>query len=464
MYDLFEKIKNLLSQISLCSPCLGRQFAQLLTGTTNRLRGEALLLSLGLEIHFDILNHTANLEQYEPYLHLPFSIFRLSYNKIASSAEVQSLSENPLENEKAIKLETLPEERSCQICNGLFESSNLERLAQLINSHAQHYEFKSFLIGSKIPSDMIEREENIRTKFNLQFGESIKSDLNREVGKLVGNQPYFQEKELDFHTPDIVFVTNIMDNIIEIQNNPIFIYGKYRKLQRGIPQTIWYCNSCWGKGCEKCNHSGRKHPDAVEEYIIPHLVQACKGKSGKFHGSGREDIDALMLGKGRPFVAQINEPKIRTINLNKIEEIINSKTNERVKVSLNEVTTREKVRAIKNKSPNMSKHYRMGLKLSKPQLIDFSKLKELLGEIKQQTPKRVLHRRSDLTRVREVFEISGKQIDEEHIEIEITCSGGLYVKELMHGDEGRTKPNLSQILGDIPLTVEYLDVLEVREI
>jgi tRNA pseudouridine synthase 10 len=202
----------------------------------------------------------------------------------------------------------------------------------------------------------------------------------------------------------------------------------------------------------------------VEEYIVPHLVKACKGQSGKFHGSGREDVDALMLGEGRPFVAQINEPKIRTLNLKEIEEEINSRTNERVKVSLNELTTRDKVRAIKNNSTGMSKHYRMGLLLTKPQKIDISKLKELIGEIKQQTPIRVLHRRSDLTRIREVYEISGKQIDEEHIEVEITCSGGLYVKELMHGDDGRTKPNLSQVLGEIPLTVEYLDVLEVKEI
>ena len=56
----------------------------------------------------------------------------------------------------------------------------------------------------------------------------------------------------------------------------------------------------------------------------------------------------------------------------------------------------------------------------------------------------------------------GKHIDSEHIEVEIICSGGLYVKELIHGDEGRTQPNLSQVLG-VPLIVDYLDVLEVKD-
>ena len=464
MLNLFNKIHQLLSEISLCESCLGRQFAQLLTGTTNRKRGEALLISLGLELHFDIINLNKTLPDYESLLHLPFPIIKQSYEKIALVAEVQSLSDNPLENKPAKKLDILPESKICYICQGLFEKSRLNELADLVCSHAKHYEFFTFLVGSKIPSSMIEREENIRTKYNLTFGESIKSDLNREIGKLIYLQPAFNEKDLDFNIPDIVFIVNMVDNLIDIQNNPIFIYGKYNKLQRGIPQTVWYCNECWGKGCDKCDYSGRKHPDAVEEYILPEIIQACKAKEGKFHGSGREDVDALMLGEGRPFVAQIQEPKIRTLDLKQLEEEINNKSNERVKITLIEMTNREKVRNIKIKSPSMRKHYRMGVILPSPQKIDFSLLNKLVGSIKQQTPKRVLHRRADLTRTREVFKMTGNQVDDKRIEVEIICSGGLYVKELIHGDDGRTKPSLSQVLGDISLIVEYLDVMKVEDL
>ena len=44
--------------------------------------------------------------------------------------------------------------------------------------------------------------------------------------------------------------------------------------------------------------------------------------------------------------------------------------------------------------------------------------------------------------------------------ITVHCEGGLYVKELVSGDEGRTKPSLSELLG-APALVEELDVINV---
>jgi tRNA pseudouridine synthase 10 len=42
----------------------------------------------------------------------------------------------------------------------------------------------------------------------------------------------------------------------------------------------------------------------------------------------------------------------------------------------------------------------------------------------------------------------------------IRCQGGLYVKELVSGDEGRTVPNVSVLL-DNPAKTLKLDVLNV---
>ena len=36
----------------------------------------------------------------------------------------------------------------------------------------------------------------------------------------------------------------------------------------------------------------------------------------------------------------------------------------------------------------------------------------------------------------------------------------MYVKELVHGDSGRTKPSISEILGN-PAKVEELDVIKI---
>jgi tRNA pseudouridine synthase 10 len=46
-------------------------------------------------------------------------------------------------------------------------------------------------------------------------------------------------------------------------------------------------------------------------------------------------------------------------------------------------------------------------------------------------------------------------------DIVIRCEGGLYVKELISGDDKRTTPSLSALLG-VNAKVEELDVLEIR--
>jgi len=45
--------------------------------------------------------------------------------------------------------------------------------------------------------------------------------------------------------------------------------------------------------------------------------------------------------------------------------------------------------------------------------------------------------------------------------LKVRGEGGLYVKELAHGDEGRTEPSLATLLG-IEVTVTALDVLAVE--
>jgi len=42
----------------------------------------------------------------------------------------------------------------------------------------------------------------------------------------------------------------------------------------------------------------------------------------------------------------------------------------------------------------------------------------------------------------------------------VRCQGGLYVKELVSGDEGRTSPSVSELLGFEAKTLK-LDVLNV---
>lgn len=67
-------------------------------------------------------------------------------------------------------------------------------------------------------------------------------------------------------------------------------------------------------------------------------------------------------------------------------------------------------------------------------------------EIKQKTPVRVLHRRSLLTRDKMIYNMKTTYVNPHHFILELEASGGTYIKEFVHGDLGRTRPNVGEIL------------------
>ena len=191
-------------------------------------------------------------------------------------------------------------------------------------------------------------------------------------------------------------------------------------------------------------------------------MKLTKGREAKFHGAGREDIDVLMLGSGRPFVLEIKEPKIRNLDLEKLEKEINEINEGKTSYHNLHVCERRRKAEIKQSSPDTYKVYNAVVKCDEP--FDEAKLDELLklNEIHQQTPLRVLRRRTDMVRIKHVIDLSYEIIDERTFNMRIKTEGGLYIKELISGDEGRSQPNVSEILG-VEAICEQLDVIEVSE-
>lgn len=348
----------------------------------------------------------------------------------------------------------------CSVCGNLFDKLD-ENLYKKIDDKINQLgiEFDTFLVGCQIDKDIQKRDEELSEKFDLGV-ETIKKEVNRLIGLEIGER---YGKEAEFERQDIVFNINLKGNPkVKIQINPLYIEGKYNKYKRGIPQTKWPCGKCKGRGCEECNFTGKQYPESVEELISEHVLKLTKGREAKFHGAGREDIDVLMLGSGRPFVLEIKEPKIRNIDYEKLEEEIN-KINEG-KTAYHNLHPCERPRKaeIKQSSPDTYKVYEAIVKCDEP--FDKDKLDEItkLGEIRQQTPLRVLRRRTDMVRVKHVLDLSYEIIDDVTFKITIKTEGGLYIKELISGDEGRSQPNISEILG-VRAVCEQLDVVEVSE-
>lgn len=352
----------------------------------------------------------------------------------------------------------MPEKsEACYVCGDIFLDLEdiLERIINTI--HDSEVEFETFLVGCRLPNEILEKEKGIQDEIGSD-SDSIKKEINRELGKELELR---LDREVDFDNPNLVIMMDFTNNKVDLQINPLFIEGRYRKLIRGIPQTRWPCRKCRGKGCERCDFTGKMYPESVEELMAETVLNATMGHESKFHGAGREDIDVRMLGRGRPFVLEIKEPKVRELNLEELTSQINQHCQGKVEVLDLKLVSKDRRSGIKASSTETYKIYRALVELD--QEIDEEKFNVLnsLNIIKQRTPIRVSHRRADKIRTREVKEIQVKLLDSNHLELVVNCEGGLYIKELISGDENRTQPSVTSLLGITAKCIE-LDVLEVN--
>ncbi len=441
--NILKQVNHLINNVHCCNSCLGRQFGNLLSGLSNAKRGEALKISLLMEWENNHRLYSVESPSSSSLLSEDFDIGPISVQRFFPG--VQKINS------------------TCDICQDILSTKNLTKLAKGALQALSEYEFSTFLVGSQFPPSIVDREDSIRSTYNIEFGESIKSEFNREIGKHLQGQ--IDYATVEFKAPDIVVTFDLINDKIKISSNPLFILGRYRKYKRGIQQSKWFCRKCRGKGCENCNFTGKMYQESVEEIISEPILFAAKGKTSKFHGSGREDIDARMLGNGRPFVLEISEPKKRNLNFKNLELKINENAENKVGIEIEGITKRSKVRELKTKSSRNAKGYEAIISL-KPSLnlekTDILEIETIFSNllIQQRTPLRVAHRRADKVRSRKVNSFKVMKTEPHQLTVYIVCEGGLYVKELISGDEGRTQPNLSEHLNTTAV-VTQLDVMEV---
>jgi len=430
--DMLETARRILRLGPICDNCLGRQFAMLSTGLSNQERGRSLKTVMAMAAD---LSGGAEGQEVLEELAPAFRPARLRLEgKGAGDQDVR-----------------------CWVCLGQMTPCNLDELASMSISALEGREYESFLVGTMMSGLLAENEELLLAEGASTHAEPFKSELNREVGKRVSLRT---GKQVDFKNPDVTVHLNLYEKRAELQVSSLYIYGRYRKLERGFPQTRWPCRECKGQGCERCNHTGRMYQESVDELIRGPVMEFTGSKDTVFHGAGREDIDARMLGTGRPFVVEAVFPVRRNIDLKALQEEINRRASPKVEVLDLSVTTRPKVEELKEGA--FTKTYRAAIQLDEPATEEKLKLglDQLVGSVEQRTPTRVSHRRADKVRHRVVYSAELNDVREKAASITVSCEGGLYVKELVSGDDGRTRPSLAETLGSGAKVVE-LDVIDV---
>ncbi len=366
--DVLEKAFELLSKYPLCDHCLGRQFALLGYSMENNVRGKALKVSLTMQAND--LTQEKNAD----------GVKRL---KVLA---VNGFSREAQETLKHLKkrLSKTGADLKCSLCEGTFEL--VDSLTQKALKVIANYEFTTFLVGIELPTKIEEREDEFKAALNIGYGESIKHEFGRLLGKALAKQT---GKEAEYLIPDLVVVFNPFLDKIRLQVNPLFVAGRYRKMLRTIPQSKWFCSDCRGRGCVKCGGTGKLYAESVEELSSKPLLLVTLGEDAVLHASGREDIDARMLGSGRPFVIEISKPKKRFVNLKQIEAQVNAEAAGKIEVIDLHFTTKDVVRHLK-KGEGSQKEYSLLAEFEKelcPQ--DLRTMEEKLSGIciKQQTPR-----------------------------------------------------------------------------
>jgi len=292
-----------------------------------------------------------------------------------------------------------------------------------------------------------------------------KKPLLAALRQAVAETPFFADKQFVLQHPDVEIVFDELIHQVVIHIFPVILVGRYTKLQRTIAQTRHFCFECKGSGkkngnvCPQCKGEKVLTKESVQELITPFFQKEFTCNEVLFHGAGREDVDVRMLGSGRPFALTLENPIVRTIDVEKLRTHINRAL--KGKVELVELKIGHP-----NDVANVTRAYhtkRYRALVESPEKINLNPLNAFLEQkmdVVQLTPTRVEKRRVMKERPHWIILESFKRISDHIIEVELHASAGCYIKEFISGDNGRSKPSLKDWLR-VRCGCKELDVLEI---
>ncbi|CAG8538815.1 17464_t:CDS:10 [Acaulospora morrowiae] len=240
-----------------------------------------------------------------------------------------------------------------------------------------------------------------------------------------------------------------------LEHGPVHVGGRYNKLSRNISQTPWVINGV------------KLAPTSVSECIGEILREKFRCDDYTFVPAGREDVNVRMLGTGRPFFLEMinpRKPHPSQEELNAAQDEINEKYQDLVQCNELTMIDENDLLIIKEGEETKTKTYSALVWSSKkvtPDVIEKINVYKDGLTIEQQTPIRVLQRRSPMVRPKKIHHIFAESMkDNQQVFIlKLKTEAGTYIKEFIHGDLGRTKPSLGDII-ECTTDILALDVLE----
>jgi tRNA pseudouridine synthase 10 len=246
----------------------------------------------------------------------------------------------------------------CPFCENLFEEVDL--LTDIIYDSISQFQFKRLQLGARFPKSQIEEEDSQRKRFGAGGCDGLKTGLVAEIAKRLNQR--LEGVTLVNDKPEILALIDVLTLSVDLDVRSHYMYGRYRKLERGIPQTRWPCRACKGRGCERCDMTGLQYKKSVQDLIGNPLLTVFDSKEHAFHGMGREDIDVRCMGRGRPFVIEMKEPRLRNTDPIEFMKLINDKAEGSIEITGLRDSNRSEV--VRLKDTPAEKSYTIRFKLS----------------------------------------------------------------------------------------------------
>ncbi|MGC8544012.1 MAG: tRNA pseudouridine(55) synthase, partial [Vulcanisaeta sp.] len=390
---------DVLRKYPLCDHCLGRLFARLGVGLTNEERGRAIKNYLLMSIHEKIISEGLSDEAINDLKVLALSGHEPSIGFLRNLG---------------IEVSPMP----CYVCgNSIF--NRLDEWARNIadSLRSLNAEYRTFRLGTRVPSDLLSRELSITTEFNISTAESIKRELNRELGKRVSA---ILGLSFSRESPDVEVVLDITTGSVNIQLMPIYVFTRYRKIRRFTKR-------------------------ASIRWPTDYIAQVYGAQGIIVHSGGDEVSNVRVLGNGRPLVIQIIKPSKRP-SLNDIIASLKNTDDYDVIFDRMEYVKGSIIRRIKARSREYVITYRV-LAVTENPITD-----ETIRSLHEYFRNRQVNQRLRVKgrvrrRVSMVYELNGRAIGDRLMELLIRCQGNLHVRGFVHGGFGDIEPSIAGTLG-----------------
>ena len=338
----------------------------------------------------------------------------------------------------------------CSLCRGVFS-----RESELLENFRSYEEISDVCISVKL-AFVAEEISDVRI-FSVK--DALKTRLRRKLPAFATpSSPLLPSVHLEISAASSGEVS------VRVVRESVFVVGKYRKTSRKISQSKWFAAS-------------EVQPEtSIEELLVAAISRAMKTeiKNFRFSASGREDLDVRMLGDGRTFCLEI--PDLRNFRgllshgldgrlAFPLTCVLADEVADKFAFTNFRLADKPFVKFLATAAETHKKLYACVIhsKTPLPADLDATALPADV-EIAQLTPIRTLQRRANAVRKKVLHEISLSRLNDHFAFARLTTSAGMYIKEFVHGDLGRTRPSLPELLGlDGPMDILQLDVLGVQE-